>query len=412
MNTVGDLKLLPVWVNPQHLTLTAVHIMLGHKIKALAVLDGEQLVGTVSLEDLLKAPSAPNVAAVMSPVENVVDANRDIRELADQFVKNEWEFAPVMRDTKFAGMVTPVILLKELGRSFDPLTRLSWSDLLREWGVDHLKNSEEVTIIFIDLNQFGSYNKKYGHIVGDRVIRKVADFLRENIDPELDVLVRYGGDEFCIGTLRDRDESEALAKVLQSRFVNTSVEGADEPVSFSVGLFGGRRHKERENVHYAATIDNLINIASRNCQLNKQATKAASAQREEAPAKSSTSVPKPRPVPYQVLNVFAPEEGNANGITTVILTDGTSVFSGADARGDKSIPESVAQATAKAVERATGTVIALQSVDIVRSGEVSLASIAGMLTLEGEKTPRTAARPVGANELESIAEAVVEAFCA
>src|SRR5947209_6784345 len=211
MNTVRDLNLLPVWVNPQHLAVTALHIMAGHKVKALAVLDKEKLVGIVTLEDLVAAPRAAQVSAYVKPVPMEVSPESNVREVAQSFATEEIDFAPVLENGGFLGLLSPAMMLQELGRSYDPLTALSWSDRLREWGVDHLKNSEEVTIIFIDLNDFGQYNKKYGHIIGDQVIQKVAAYLASGIDPELDVLVRYGGDEFAIGTLRDRDETEALA---------------------------------------------------------------------------------------------------------------------------------------------------------------------------------------------------------
>ncbi len=201
MNTVRDLKLLPVWVNPNHLVATALHVMLGHGLKILGVLDGQELVGVVGLEDLVGAPEGAIVSQVMRPPGAAVDAGSNVRVAAQLLVQLNAESAPVLDSQEFKGILTPLMLLKELGQSYDPLTTLSWSDVLREWGVRHLQSGDEVTIIFIDLNRFGLYNKKYGHIIGDQVIAKVAKFLMEQIEQDLDVLVRYGGDEFAIGTL-------------------------------------------------------------------------------------------------------------------------------------------------------------------------------------------------------------------
>jgi len=44
-------------------------------------------------------------------------------------------------------------------------------------------------------------------------------------------------------------------------------------VSGSYGIFGGRRTNERRDIHYAATLDDLVTRASKNCILAKSSTK-------------------------------------------------------------------------------------------------------------------------------------------
>lgn len=399
MNTVRDLKLLPVWVNPNHLAATALHVMLGHGLKILGVLDGADLVGVVGLEDLVGAPEDAVVSQVMRPPGSSVEAGSNVREAAQQLVQLNADSAPVLDAREFKGMLTPLMLLKELGQSYDPLTTLSWSDVLREWGVRHLQSGDEVTIIFIDLNRFGLYNKKYGHIIGDQVIAKVAKFLMEQIDEELDVLVRYGGDEFAIGTLRDRDESEALAELLVKRF-DGRMEGADEPVSFTTGVFGGRRHKERESVHYAATIDNLINIASKNCIANKKRDRGETA---EAPAKT---------VKFSILGIYT-DEGDDQGIITVVLSAGGNVYSGAESRKGRSVVDAIARAAAKALKIASpGVTPEILAIDLMQEGETQVVSVTGVAKTGTEERPVSAASRVSADLATAVVEATIEAFSA
>jgi len=401
MNTVGDLKLLPVWMNPPHLALTALHVMLGHKVKALGVLDGTKLVGIITLEDLLAAPDGALVRDVMHVPERMVSAGNNVREVAQEFVNEGLEFAPVVDGEHFLGILTPVLLLRELGRSYDPLTGLSWSDRLREWGIDHLKNGEEVTIIFIDLNLFGVYNKKYGHIVGDRVLQKVARHLSEHLDNELDLLVRYGGDEFAIGTLRDRDETEAFSELLSKRF-DGRMEGAAEPVGFMTGLFGGRRHRERENVHYAATIDNLINMASKQCSINKLRARGEPIPETLTERKVNAAV--------RVLGVYT-DESSSSGVSTVILSYGESIVSGADARGEKTMAHSLAAATAKALERAMGDApYEVLAVEQVESTSGNVVSVTGSIAGGSVERSVSGVRPVVQDLATAVVEATIQAF--
>ena len=50
-------------------------------------------------------------------------------------------------------------------------------------------------VAMIDLDDFKLYNDIYGHDMGDRVLRTVADAINHCIR-KTDKLVRYGGDEF------------------------------------------------------------------------------------------------------------------------------------------------------------------------------------------------------------------------
>ncbi len=54
-----------------------------------------------------------------------------------------------------------------------------------------------LTVILFDIDDFKSYNDKYGHDTGDALIREVA-ILLTRCSREHDVVARYGGDEFAV----------------------------------------------------------------------------------------------------------------------------------------------------------------------------------------------------------------------
>ncbi|MEA2553572.1 MAG: hypothetical protein QOJ65_1748 [Fimbriimonadaceae bacterium] len=410
MQTVESLNLLRVWLNPGHLVATARVVLQGHRLKALGVLDEDRLVGLVSNESLVRINDESEIKDAMEPPQLLIEADTPVRRVAEMFVEQNLEKAPVMQAGKFLGIVTASMLLKELRRSWDPLTGLSWSDGLRDWGIEALREGNEIIILFIDLDDFGSYNKRYGHIVGDKVLQRVADLLQEHVDPKNGVLVRYGGDEFAIGLSATQEEGRELVEAIRARTGELVLPEAQEPVTFCVGISGGKRTKERENVHYSSTLDNLINLASKECILLKQQKQTAA----EAAAKAVVVVPQTPEVSKEgirVLSVIA-EEDNPTALTQVVLSVLDSVVSGVHARMGRPVLESVAVATGKALERAfPGSSIEPKLVNLTEgtNGE-RLVMVTAQLDRNGSSAPVSGVRTVGQDLYISVAESTVDAF--
>lgn len=274
MKTLRDiLRREPVWVNPAHRVESVIGLMRWHKLSGLPVLDGTSLVGMALSEDLLGVDGKKSVMEVMDRRVVFALPALSIREAAELMTRENLMYLPVITsEGTLLGAVTSSDLLAELRRSFDPITELPGLDSLREWSVDKLRAGHEITLIFFDINDFGLFNKKFDQVVGDSVLKSVANVLRDSTDPLKDMVSRVGGDEFCIGSLRWMGEAEALAEVIQENIEQMKLtEARGQSVSLSVGISGGKRTREREQVHYDATFNNLIKIASRICYERKAA---------------------------------------------------------------------------------------------------------------------------------------------
>lgn len=60
-----------------------------------------------------------------------------------------------------------------------------------------LRTGQNLTVMLIDLDYFKTYNDVCGHIAGDKALKKAANVLNESVR-EMDVVTRYGGEEFCV----------------------------------------------------------------------------------------------------------------------------------------------------------------------------------------------------------------------
>jgi diguanylate cyclase (GGDEF)-like protein/PAS domain S-box-containing protein len=93
-------------------------------------------------------------------------------------------------------------------------------------------------VLFLDIDHFKDFNDTYGHLTGDKVLRYVAQSIRNNLRVS-DSCGRWGGEEF-IAVLMDVDE-EGLTKVaekLRQAIANTEVEDQGQRHSVTVSIGG------------------------------------------------------------------------------------------------------------------------------------------------------------------------------
>ncbi|OMF32634.1 hypothetical protein BK133_14095 [Paenibacillus sp. FSL H8-0548] len=75
-------------------------------------------------------------------------------------------------------------------RSFDEIWNNEWEDAHRH----HMP----VTLMIGDIDNFKAYNDTFGHQKGDECLRQIAAAMRNTLKRPLDIVTRYGGEEFGI----------------------------------------------------------------------------------------------------------------------------------------------------------------------------------------------------------------------
>ena len=61
----------------------------------------------------------------------------------------------------------------------------------------HDRNNQIMSLLFLDVDNFKDVNDKFGHLIGDKVLTRIADILKSNIRRS-DLLARWGGEEFVV----------------------------------------------------------------------------------------------------------------------------------------------------------------------------------------------------------------------
>ena len=122
------------------------------------------------------------------PTEKLLDANRRLRERL-----NSAEATLREQSEELEAVVTQA--------HTDSLTSLpnrrAFDAELDRRIAEYRRKGTPLSIVIIDVDHFKSFNDRYGHLVGDRVLRLVAQTLHETTR-DSDLATRFGGEEFAI----------------------------------------------------------------------------------------------------------------------------------------------------------------------------------------------------------------------
>ncbi len=145
----------------------------------------------------------------------------------------------------------------------------------QELGDKKLKRSltvGNITILFVDLNDFKEINDNYGHEVGDKALRKVADTLAESVR-DIDIVSRWSGDEFVVALIGEGlENSETTIHRIKYKLEYERKSTKDYPVP-KVSIGAASIFEEERKEAWIFDINKIIDIADERMYENKRLQK-------------------------------------------------------------------------------------------------------------------------------------------
>ncbi|QWG20920.1 EAL domain-containing protein [Bradyrhizobium sediminis] len=124
----------------------------------------------------------------------------------------------------------------------DGLTNLPnrerYQDRLKQALEQSLPGNKRVAVLCVDLDLFKNVNDSFGHPMGDRLLKAVADRLRSEVRGN-NLVARLGGDEFAVVMASDVSPNEAsdyAARLIKTLSASYDLDGIEIVVGASIGI--------------------------------------------------------------------------------------------------------------------------------------------------------------------------------
>ncbi len=98
-------------------------------------------------------------------------------------------------------------------------------------------DTEHMALLLVDVDNFKQINDTFGHDIGDRILKSVAEVLKHSFR-SVDIICRFGGDEFVVVMTRVNSSMRQLVENKMNNANDILMHPKDDlpPVSISVGV--------------------------------------------------------------------------------------------------------------------------------------------------------------------------------
>ena len=110
-------------------------------------------------------------------------------------------------------------------------------DRIRREFVRGRRGDQHFALHFIDLDRFKAINDAHGHLIGDKLLCRIAETLLDEVNPE-DTVARIGGDEFAVlqSDIAGPDDAVVMAEAIITRLNGNDGSSEALNVGASIGI--------------------------------------------------------------------------------------------------------------------------------------------------------------------------------
>src|SRR5512141_1022900 len=226
-------------VQPAMPNLAALAPELANSYLAIAILFAAAILGATGFAATVVRRQTRRVARLLDELASATDARHlaRARGIHDPYLRASF--------AQLADRVTEVCTLATVDHLTCVLNRQAVLATLETEIERASRFGHQLSVVMVDLDHFKRLNDSHGHAAGDRILRRVADTLRENVR-SVDFVGRYGGEEFLLVLPEaDVDAAASLAEKLRRLVGSQEVALGDGNVSsatLSAGVAGGSGH--------------------------------------------------------------------------------------------------------------------------------------------------------------------------
>jgi len=235
-----------ITIKPDSNIIKAVRLIQDNKISCIVVVSNNSPVGIITERDIVKMVA--NGESFEKPVSETMShpliaaspgtlLNRALNIMRTNHIRR----LPVIENGVLVGLVTETNLLVasrramiEMEQKQQKMKNLAMEDKItglynRRYFQSVMKKELNrarrygalLSLILIDIDHFKKINDTFGHSVGDAVLKKLSKIFKDSAR-KVDIVFRYGGDEFAIicpisGTRSARIFAERLKKTIEKK---------------------------------------------------------------------------------------------------------------------------------------------------------------------------------------------------
>ncbi len=221
----------PVTCTLDNTVREAISLMEAHDISSVVVVENPQgkPVNILTHKDIISAiyhsmlDSSVKELIDLLKKENLITVKEEstIIEAIRVFEEKGIEHLPVVNDEgNLVGIITGTDILRGLPKFafIDPLTGLENRRFLEYLSSRlHIQKIRDLYVLMIDIDDFKKVNDTFGHLVGDTVLKSIADSILKSVRT-YDNVVRFGGEEIVVilHRIKERSALEIAQRIRKS----------------------------------------------------------------------------------------------------------------------------------------------------------------------------------------------------